>query len=458
VFSDVSNLRAALPAAVDQVLPGARADLDNLVRIPSIWADPTHRDDTRRSAEAVAALARAEGAATVDVVAGDGGAPAVIANWPGPDGTPTVLLYAHHDVQPTGGDEQWTSPPFTPTERDGRLYGRGAADDKAGVMTHFAVLRAFRSLGAGVLPVGVTLFIEGEEESGSPTLTALLAEHHERLAADVIVIADSSNPAVDVPALTTSLRGLVQCTVQVKMLERPAHSGVYGGPLGDALTALCRLLATLHDDKGRVAVPGLVHNTSEAPDLDEATFRSDAAVLDGVELLGTGTLVERLWQQPAIAVLGIDAPRVAEAANVLLPSARAAVSLRLAPGQDPAVAQRSLTEHLTGHAPWGATVTVTPGPSADPFELDAVGAVYDAARRTFGEAYGNAAVEVGVGGSIPFIAEFARAFPGAAVLVTGVGDPASRWHGIDESLHLGMFGKAVLAEALLLAELGGAGG
>jgi len=458
VFSDVSNLRAAVPAAVDQVLPGARADLENLVRIPSIWADPAHHDDTRRSAEAVAELARAEGASSVDIVAAEGGAPAVIAHWPAPEGAPTVLLYAHHDVQPTGGDEQWTSAPFTPTERNGRLYGRGAADDKAGVMTHLAVLRAFRSVGSGALPVGVTLFIEGEEESGSPTLTALLAEHHERLTADVIVIADSSNPAVDVPALTTSLRGLVQCTVEVKMLERPAHSGVYGGPLGDALTALCRLLATLHDDKGRVAIPGLVHNTSEAPDLDEDTFRSDAAALEGVELIGTGTLVERLWQQPAIAVLGIDAPRVAEAANVLLPSARAAVSLRLAPGQDPAVAQRSLAEHLTGHAPWGATVTVTPGASAAPFELDAVGAVYDAARRTFSEAYGNAAVEVGIGGSIPFIAEFARTFPGAAVLVTGVGDPASRWHGIDESLDLGMFGHAVLAEALLLTELGGAGG
>jgi acetylornithine deacetylase/succinyl-diaminopimelate desuccinylase-like protein len=451
-FGGVSDLRSA----VDQVMAQARADLENLVRIPSIWADLAHREDTRRSAEAVAELARGAGAESVEILAAQGGAPAVVAHWPAPEGAPTVMLYAHHDVQPTGGDEKWTSPPFTPTERDGRLYGRGAADDKAGVMTHLAVLRAFRSLPGG-LPVGVTLFIEGEEESGSPTLTALLAEHHRKLAADVIIIADSSNPAVDVPALTTSLRGLVDCTVEVKMLERPAHSGVYGGPLGDALTALCRLLATLHDDKGRVAIPGLVHNTSDAPDLDEATFRADASALEGVELLGTGTLVERLWQQPAIAVLGIDAPKVSEASNVLLPSARAAVSMRLAPGQDPAVAQRSLTEHLTGHAPWGATVTVTPGAAADPFELDPVGAVYEAARRTFSAAYGNDAVEVGIGGSIPFIGEFARTFPGAAVLVTGVGDPKSRWHGIDESLHLGMFGHAVLAEALLLAELGSAG-
>lgn len=472
----MSDPRSALDRAVELALPEARADLENLVRIPSIWADPAHRDDTRRSAAAVAELARAAGAESVDVVAAGDGAPAVIAHWPaaasipGPEGdpsasAPTVLLYAHHDVQPTGGDAQWTSPPFEPTERDGRLYGRGAADDKAGVMAHLAVIRAFRTLaeenGDVGPPVGITLFIEGEEESGSPTLTALLAEHRDKLACDVIIIADSGNPATDVPALTTSLRGLVDCTVELRMLERPVHSGVFGGPLGDALTALCRLLATLHDDKGRVAVPGLVHGTSNAPDPDEATFRSEAGTLDGVELIGTGSLVERMWRQPAVAVLGIDAPKVSEVSNVLLPSARAVVSLRLAPGQDPAVAQRALHEYLVANAPWGATVTVTPGAAAAPFELDAagtMGTVYDAARRTFREAYGNAAVEVGIGGSIPFIAEFARSFPGAAVLVTGVGDPASRWHGIDESLHLGMFAKAVLAEALLLTELGGGRG
>ncbi|MDT7705895.1 MAG: hypothetical protein QOG20_1502, partial [Pseudonocardiales bacterium] len=386
------------------------------------------------------------------IIAAEGGAPAVVAHWPAPAGKPTILLYAHHDVQPTGGDENWTTPPFEPTERDGRLYGRGAADDKAGVMTHLAVLRAYD----GHPPIGVTLFIEGEEESGSPTLPALLREHHELLTCDVIVIADSANPAVDVPALTTSLRGLVDVVVEVAMLERPAHSGVFGGPVGDALTALCRTLATLHDENGEVAVAGLVHGTSEAPDLDEATFRSDASLLDGVELLGSGPIVERTWQKPAVAVLGIDAPRVAEASNVLLPNARAMVSLRLAPGDSAPKAQDALADHLRAHVPWGARVTVKPGPgTAEPFSLDATGNAYDAARRAFSTAYGNDAVETGMGGSIPFIAAFARTFPGAAVLVTGVGDPASRWHGIDESLDLGMFRRGVLAEALLLAELAG---
>jgi acetylornithine deacetylase/succinyl-diaminopimelate desuccinylase-like protein len=308
---------ADLRAAVEQELPAARADLERLVRIPSIWADPAHADDTRRSAEAVAELARGAGAADVAVVAVDGGAPAVLAHWPAPPGAPTVLLYAHHDVQPTGGDEFWTSPPFEPTERDGRLYGRGAADDKAGVMTHLAVLRAFD----GRPPVGVTLFVEGEEESGSPTLPAFLRAHRDALSCDVIVIADAANPAVDVPALTTSLRGLVDVVVEVSMLERPVHSGVFGGPIGDALTALCRALAGLHDEHGDVAIPGLTHSASEAPDVDETTFRGDAGLLSGVALIGSGSIVERTWTKPAVAVLGIDAPRVAEAANILIPRA-----------------------------------------------------------------------------------------------------------------------------------------
>jgi acetylornithine deacetylase/succinyl-diaminopimelate desuccinylase-like protein len=441
---------SAVSTAVTAALPGARADLERLVRIPSIWADAAHAEDTRRSAEAVAELARDAGAADVTVIAADGGAPAVVAHFPGPAGSPTVLLYAHHDVQPTGGDEHWTSPPFEPTERDGRLYGRGAADDKAGVMTHLAVLRAFE----GHPPVQVTLFIEGEEESGSPTLPALLRAHHELLTCDVIVIADASNPAVDVPALTTSLRGLVDVTIEVAMLERPVHSGVYGGAVGDALTALCRALATRHDAGGEVAVPGLVHGASEAPDVDESTFRSDVGLLDGVQLLGEGTVPTRSWAKPAVAVLGIDAPRVEESSNVLLPRARARVGMRLAPGDDAVKAQRALAEHLEANVPWGAHVTVTPEPGiAEPFTVEATGSAYDAARRAFAQAYGNPVVEAGIGGSIPFIAEFARVFPGAAVLVTGVGDPASRWHGIDESLDLAMFGRAVLAEALLLAEL-----
>ncbi len=425
-----------------------RLDLEALARIPSISSSADHRHEVLRAVEQVAELARGAGAQSVEVVAAEGH-PAVIASWPAPEGAPTVLLYAHADVQPTGPVEQWTSPPFEPTERDGRLYGRGCADDKAGVAMHLAVLRAF----GGRPPVGVVLFIEGEEEIGSPTLTRLLAEHHEALRADVIIIADSANTAIDEPAFTTSLRGLVDLFVDVKLLEEPVHSGVYGGPAGDALTALCRLLATLHDEDGSVAVPGLHVGTSPAPDVSAEAFRTEAGLVPSAQLLGCGTVPDRLWYRPAVNVIGIDAPSTAAASNVLLPRARAKVSLRIAPGDDAGSAMKALTTHLEDNAPWGAEVTVTQGSQGEPFALTTAGDVYDLARRTFAEAYGNEAVETGIGGSIPFIAEFARTYPGATVLVTGVGDPASRWHGIDESLHLGMWEKACLAELLLLDAL-----
>ena len=437
-----------LAAALDDVLPGARTDLEALVRIPSLSADPGRAADVRRAADEVAAHARAAGGQDVTVVDA-GGAPAVLATWPAPDGAPTVLLYAHLDVQPTGPLSEWTSPPFEPTERAGRLYGRGAADDKAGVLMHLAVLRAF----GGTPPVGVVLFVEGEEEVGSPTLTALLAQHRERLRADVIIIADAANAAVDVPSFTTSLRGLVDLRVEVRLLAQPVHSGVYGGPVGDALTALCRLLATLHDDMGDIAVKGLHVGTSAAPDTTTEIYTAEVGLLPGAALIGSGTINERLWHRPAIAVIGLDAPGVEQASNVLLPRARATISLRIAPGDDGQRAMAALTAHLHEHAPWGAEVVVAPGAVAEPYALETTGDVYDLARAAFAEAYGNTAVEAGIGGSIPFIAEFARTFPGATVLVTGVGDPASRWHGIDESLNLAMWRRACLAEALLLQRL-----
>lgn len=435
--------------AVANVLPAARTDLEGLVRIPSISSDPARAGDVREVIERVAQLATDAGAADAAIVE-CGGAPAVIAHWPAPAGTPTVLLYAHADVQPTGPVEQWTSDPFTPTERDGRVYGRGAADDKAGVAMHLAVLRAF----GGKPPVGVTLFIEGEEEIGSPTIAAILTEHADALASDVIVIADSANTAVDVPAFTTSLRGLVDLTVEVRTAGLAVHSGLYGGAFPDALTTLCRLLATLHDPDGEVAIPGLVSD-SGAPDADEAALRADIQAVPGLQTLGHGCLHDRMWLRPGVAVLGMDAPSVAEASNILIPKARAKVSLRIAPGDEAGRAMKALADHLVKHVEWGAEVEVTEGGSGEPFALEATGDVYELARAAFGDAYGNDAVETGIGGSIPFIAEFARRMPGATVLVTGVGDPQSRWHGIDESLDLGMWERACVAEALLLARLAG---
>jgi acetylornithine deacetylase/succinyl-diaminopimelate desuccinylase-like protein len=438
-----SDIRAALSAGA----VAARAVLEELVRIPSISAAAEHAADVDTVIARVAELARSAGAAEVEIVR-SGGKPAVIASWPAPADAPTVLLYAHADVQPTGAAEEWTSAPFDPTERNGRLYGRGSADDKAGVAMHLAVLRAY----GGRPPVGVVLFVEGEEEIGSPTLPALLREHRDRLASDVIVIADSGNAAVEVPALTTSLRGIVDARVDVRMLEGPVHSGVYGGPVGDALTALCRLLATLHDDHGDVAIDGL-HTATSAAAVSERTFRADAGVLPGVQLMGSGSITDRTWARPAATVIAIDAPPTNQASNILLPHARAMISVRLAPGDNAQTAMKALVGHLESNAPWGAHVEVTPGAHGEPFSLETIGVAFDVARSAFADAYGNEVVETGTGGTIPFIAEFARAYPGAAVLVTGVGDPESRWHGIDESLHLDMWQTACVAEALLLHRL-----
>ncbi len=439
-----------LRARVAEVLPGIRADLEDLVRIESVSADPARAGEVRRSAEAVQALFAAEGC-DVEIVSVDGGAPAVIAHKAGPEGAPTVLLYAHHDVQPENDPAEWDSAPFEPTERGERLYGRGAADDKAGVVAHLAALRIF----GDDLPVGVTIFIEGEEEVGSDTLPALLAAHRDRLAADVIVIADSSNWDIGEPALTTSLRGLVRADVEVRTLTHAVHSGMWGGLVPDALMALSRLIATLHDDVGDVAVAGLHSGPAADVVYPETRLRAESGATPGVEWIGTGSVVERLWTKPSLSITGLDAPKVDGASNTLVPSARAKISMRIAPGDSTANAVECLRRHVESHAPWGAEVTLTVVDTGEATAIDASGPAYDAARRAFTEAWdGTEPVDMGVGGSIPFIAEFLETFPRASVLVTGVEDPDTRAHGANEGLHLAEFERVVLAEALLLHYLG----
>ncbi len=436
---------------VRELLPSVRRDLEDLVRIESVWADPGRRHEVHRSAKAVADLLTQAGFADVRIVS-EGGAPAVIASHPAPPGAPTVLLYAHHDVQPEGDRGQWVSPPFEPTERDGRLYGRGSADDKAGIATHLAAFRAHE----GKPPVGVTVFVEGEEESGSPSLGRLLEAHRDALAADVIVIADSDNWSTEIPALTVSLRGLVDCVVEVATLDHGLHSGLWGGVVPDALSVLVRLLASLHDDDGNVAVAGLHETDVEGlnyPEYPAGRARADSGLLDGVSEIGTGSVPERMWAKPAITVIGIDTTSVAAASNTLTPRARAKISMRVAPGGDADAHLHALTGHLKQHAPWGAHVSVTRGEKGEPYAIDASGSVYDAARAAFRQAWDTDPIDMGMGGSIPFIAEFAAAFPRAKILVTGVEDPGTQAHSINESLHLGVLERAAVAEALLLANL-----
>jgi acetylornithine deacetylase/succinyl-diaminopimelate desuccinylase-like protein len=434
-----------LRAAIAREMPGVRADLERLVRIPGIAFEGFDRSQVERSAEAVAELLRGCG---LDVqIVRHGGQPAVIGRKAAPAGAPAVLLYAHHDVQPVGDPALWTSDPFEPVERDGRLYGRGAADDKAGVLAHVAALRAF----GDDLPVGVVVFVEGEEEYGSDSLNDIIAAHADELRSDVIVIADSGNWDIGRPALTTSLRGLVNLFAEVKVLKSAVHSGMFGGPIPDALMVLSRLLTSLHDDSGEVAVDGLVGREGAGVDYPEDRYRHEGGVLDGVQLIGHGTITDRIWTKPAISILGIDAPRTLEAANALQPTAKAKISVRLAPGDDPKSAYAAVRAHLEKHVPWGAQVEVTLESDGQPCVIDATGPAYEAARAAFTSAWDGAKpVDMGVGGSIPFIATFQELFPKASILVTGVEDPYSGAHGPDESLHLAEFERACLAEALLL--------
>lgn len=450
-----------LRAHVEAQFAAVQADLESLVRIPGVSAAAFDQAHVAASADAVAGLLRDAGLPDVRTLRSDRpdgtpGAPAVVARRAAPAGAPTVLLYAHHDVQPPGDAAAWETDPFEPVQVGERLFGRGAADDKAGIMAHVGALRALAALG-GDLAVGVTVFVEGEEEAGSPSFGRFLAEHHELLAADVIVVADSTNWKVGVPALTTSLRGLVDGVVEVEALGHAVHSGMFGGPLLDANTLLARLVATLHDDAGDVAVQGLVAAPEPAVDYDEAAFRADSSVLDGVELAGTGSIAGRLWARPALSVIGIDATSVAHASNTIAPRAAAKLSLRLPPGQDPQAAEDALRAHLEAHAPFGARVTWRPGEQGKAFHAAGDTAAMRAARAAFAAAWGTDPVDVGVGGSIPFVADLLEQFPDAAILVTGVEDPDSRAHGANESVHLGELRKVVLAEALLLRQVAALG-
>jgi acetylornithine deacetylase/succinyl-diaminopimelate desuccinylase-like protein len=435
---------------ISDLMPTIRTELERLVRIPSVSFPDFDPEQVRRSAMATEEILQACGMET-RLLEVEGAHPAVLGRVAAHDGAPTVLLYAHHDVQPQGPEDLWSSPPFEPVERNGRLYGRGSSDDKAGIVMHAAAMRAWD----GRPPVGVTVFVEGEEESSSEHLGAFLSNYGDLLKADAVILADSGNWRTGEPALTISLRGIVACFVEVRTLDHAVHSGEYGGAIPDALTSLCRTLASLHDDKGNVAVAGLASGPADPLDLSENELREWAGVRPGVRLIGDGNLTERMWTKPAISVLGLDAPRTPEASNQLVPFARAKVSMRIPPGQDPEDAMAALVKHLESNVPWGAEVKITQEASGSPFAIDAEGAAYEAMRRAMTDAFGREPVLMGAGGSIPFVAEFARQFPQATLMLTGAADPKCNAHSEDESVDLGDLEKSCLAEALFLGYLAG---
>ncbi|WFP15383.1 dipeptidase [Citricoccus muralis] len=451
------EIRAVVEERWDETL----RTLTELVAINGIAWPSFDREPLERSADAVATLLRDLGFDDVDIVAEtvthDGevvlGGPAVLAQRPAAPGKPTVLLYAHHDVQPVGDRNLWESEPFVAEQRGDRLYGRGAADDKAGIMVHLTAAAVLSQVLGADHGLGIRFFIEGEEEAGSPTFRPFLERHRDRLEADAIIVADSSNWKIGVPALTTSLRGLVDGIIGVRVLNHAVHSGMYGGPILDAPTVLARLIATLHDSSGAVAIKGLEAQHSTSLDYPEVDFRRDSSAVDGLELAGNGPLADRLWNQPALSIIGTDIPSIEMSSNTLLPTARAKFSLRLGPGQEPHQAFAALKAHVEEQDLGGAEVFIEAGEFGQPFLTDVSDPSAQKMLKALETAWGIAPVEAGMGGSIPFTADLREVFPQASILITGVEDPDSRAHSANESLHLGEFKNAIVAEALFLADL-----
>jgi len=442
--------------AVTRLFPAALENLKELVRIPGIAWEAFDASELERSVEAVRQLFESTGVfEQVEVLRssyGDGqtGAPAIVATRAAKNSRPTILLYAHHDVQPPGDEGIWVSAPFEPDLRDGRLYGRGAADDKAGIVAHYASVKLLAELVGEDFDLGLVIFIEGEEEAGSPSFANFLEQHKQKLQSDVIVVADSGNWSTTVPAITTTLRGLVSLEFEVQTLDHALHSGMYGGAVPDAMLALVKILDSLWDDNGSVSILGL--KSSENTDLEysEDQLRQDSGLLSSTQALGKGPILPRIWTKPALTLIGIDYPSVALSSNSLIPSLKVKLSLRIAPGEDPEQALEALKAHILAHNPLRATLTFGAVELAKPFSLGDSGWAKSLAEKALGLAYGQKSVDIGIGGSIPFIAELERVFPEAQVLVTGVEDPDSRAHSPNESLHLETFRSAVLAQLLFL--------
>jgi acetylornithine deacetylase/succinyl-diaminopimelate desuccinylase-like protein len=447
----------ALRERIGADMPRTVEQLERLVRIPSMGYPDYDPANVRASAEATRDVLREAGVDDARLLELDDGHPAVFGDLAGPDGSPTVLLYAHHDVQPEGPLDQWDTPPFEPVVRDGRMFGRGAADDKSGIVVHAAAIRAL--LADGPPPVSVKIVIEGEEECSTANLPQLVEGHADLLHADVAVIADGGNYRTGVPTLNTSIRGVTDVVVQVRVLPSAQHSGAYGGPIPDAITALARIVASLHDDHGDVAIAGLRRVPWEGAQVPEEEFRQESGVLAGVQLIGSGTIADRLFTSPAVGVLGIDAPAIAGSSNQIVPVARARVSLRIAPGDDPVGAREALVDHLRVHAPWGVEVTFDGEGGFEAghgYLVDTSSSASRTAIDALSRAYGHEVLELGSGGSIPLVPMLTKTFPDIEVLIWGAMDDRSAIHSVNESVDLGEVERIAVAEAFFLRSLGGA--
>lgn len=449
-----------LQETVEKNFPAVLGHLGDLVRIPSVSWDGFDLQQVQHSAEAVAALMKSLG--IFDVVRiesvpdeeGVQGKPAVLALRQAKNDKPTVLLYAHHDVQPPGDDDKWETPPFEPTVRNGRIYGRGASDDKAGIMTHFAALQALAETAGDGLDLGLAVFIEGEEEFGSKSFKKFLKTFQSELSADVIIVADSDNWDEQTPSLTVSLRGNATFQLRVKTLEHASHSGMYGGAAADATLAFIKLANTFWNADGTAAVAGLKTHEGITPELEKSRFHAEAGLVSAqAEIAPELPVLAKLWNGPAITVTGINVPSVKNASNTLTPEVTAKVSVRIAPGQSSEEAMAAIRAHIEQHMPFGAEYEIFDLSLGEPFLVDSSGEAARAMLDSFRQAWGAEPVLAGVGGSIPFIADLAELFPETQILVTGVEDPQSRAHSPNESQSIEVLRKAILSEALFLAGL-----
>ncbi|MGQ4363313.1 dipeptidase [Streptomyces sp. SAS_272] len=438
---------------VASLMPRARAELTELVSFASVADfDQFPRSESEAAVAWISAALRAEGFEDVAVLDTPDGTQSVYGCLPGPAGARTVLLYAHYDVQPPLDEAAWTSPPFELTERDGRWYGRGSADCKGGVIMHLLALRALKANGG--VPVTVKVIVEGSEEQGTGGLERYAEEHPDLLTADAIVIGDAGNFRVGLPTVTSTLRGMTMLRVRVDTLEGNLHSGQFGGAAPDALGALIRVLDSLRAEDGSTTVDGLTDDSRwEGLQYDEAQFRQDAKVLDGVDLIGSGTVADRIWARPAVTVLGIDCPPVVGATPSVQASARALISLRVPPGVDAAEATKLLQAHLEAHTPWGARVSTEQIGQGQAFSADTTSPAYAAMAEAMTVAYpGQEMQYAGQGGSIPLCNTLAGLYPRAEILLIGLSEPEAQIHAVDESVSPQELERLSVAEALFLRQ------
>ncbi|MEU2785046.1 dipeptidase [Streptomyces sp. NPDC007110] len=449
---------SSIPVAetVASLMPRAKAELTELVAFKSVADfDQFPRSESEGAARWVADALRAEGFEDVALLDTPDGTQSVYGYLPGPEGAKTVLLYAHYDVQPPLDEAGWDTPPFELTERDGRWYGRGAADCKGGVIMHLLALRALKANGG--VPVHVKVIAEGSEEMGTGGLERYAEAHPELLTADTIVIGDSGNFRVGLPTVTTTLRGMTMVRVQIDTLAGNLHSGQFGGAAPDALGALIRVLDSLRAEDGSTTVDGLTGVSSwEGLQYDETQFRTDAKVLDGVELIGSGTVADRIWARPAVTVLGIDCPPVVGATPSVQASARALVSLRVPPGVDAAHATKLLQAHLEAHTPWGARVSTEQVGRGQAFRADTTSPAYQAMADAMAVAYPGEEMQfAGQGGSIPLCNTLASLYPEAEILLIGLSEPEAQIHAVNESVSPQELERLSVAEALFLRNYAG---